>query len=293
MPYRKVARQVLTFGASALPNCRSQTLAGRTIRVSVAEPRSYRTTMSSVYHAHACGTIAKERLGSYDGVHGDETKFESPWRREGTLSDTRDPRRRYEGLPHGDRALTLSDDVGDWRSTRPPRLPDAETSQTRKKVSGFFTSESQTGNSDKEDTWTIGSKFRPSLEDASFSGTKSGSLKGREMHQVGDPASNTEEGDWRSSTRLKPSSRGSASRTSIPLTCVPILTLNCTQRLVQRRRLHKWAGGGLNYYPVPPMHPLALAHSPPQNSPVRLVPVPLSTHSVLPGQCLWMTVDDC
>ena len=249
-----------------------------------------------LYHAHACGTIAKDRLSSYDGVPGDETKFEAPWRREGSLSETRDvrePRRRYEGLPHGDRALTLSDDIHDWRSTRPPRLPDAETSQTRKKVSGFFTSESQTGNSDKEDTWTIGSRFRPSSEEASLSGTKSGSLKGRDLHQAGDPAPNTEEGDWRSSTRLKPSPRGSASRPSISLACVPILISTCTQRLAQRRRLHKWAGGGLNYCPVPPMRLLALAHSPPQNSPVPPAPGPLSTHSVLPGRCLRMTLGDC
>jgi len=194
-------------------NNERQNLSGRTIRVSVAEPRTclaFLFRLSLLIHL-----IAKERSG-YSGTHDNDTKFDNPWRRDGPLpefQDSRDSRRRFDGPPSGDRPPSMSEDTIDWRSNRLPRAPELEGSYSKRKGSGFLTSEGYAGVADKEDMWVIGGKFKPSSPVISDdpSGLKFGGVRGR--GDMGPPKDQAiEERDWRNSTRAKPVSRNSASR---------------------------------------------------------------------------------
>jgi len=170
------------------------TLAGRTVRVSVAEP-------------------PKER-GGFGGY--DDPKFSGEWRRQGPLPDApRDSsRRRYDG-PSTDRQApptSVSDTSSDWRSNRPSRPPPPPESEAapRRKASSFNAPE---GAADKEEAWTIGGKFKPSEDDGP--GRKFGSFKGR--GDMGPPSSvpdSPADTDWRSGPRAGLSSRSSTSPTS-------------------------------------------------------------------------------
>jgi RNA recognition motif-containing protein len=168
---------------------------GRTIRVSVAEP-------------------PKDRPG-FAGGFDDDSKFESPWRRDGPLpdvSDSRDPsRRRFDIAPSG--GPGMSEGASDWRSSRPPtiRPMDPEGPSFKRKTSGFATPDGQVGAADKEDVWTIGGKFKAASDDT---GSRFGSLRGRgDMGPPKEISSNNDEGDWRSA-RPKSISRNSTSPTS-------------------------------------------------------------------------------
>ncbi|KXN84556.1 putative RNA-binding protein sce3 [Leucoagaricus sp. SymC.cos] len=160
---------------AALTNS-GQVLAGRTIRVSVAEP-------------------PKERGFSHTSSE-DNSKFDSPWRREGPLPDlphARDPtRRKFEGAT--EKTPSVSDAVNDWRSQRPSKLQEPEI--PKRKGSGFFNEEPSTV--DKEETWTMGSKFKPSADEGL--GNRFGSLRAK-PDAAPSPA---DEGDWRSSARPRP-----------------------------------------------------------------------------------------
>ncbi|KAJ3557950.1 hypothetical protein NP233_g11609 [Leucocoprinus birnbaumii] len=161
---------------AALTNS-GQVLAGRTIRVSVAEP-------------------PKERSFGHGGAE-DSSKFDNPWRREGPLPDlpnAREPRRKFEGAP--DKLSSASESVSDWRSQRAPKLPEPEV--PRRKGSGFFNGESA---ADKDEVWTMGSKFKPSSTDEG-PGSRFGSLR---VKQESVPSA-ADEGDWR---RSRPSPSGS------------------------------------------------------------------------------------
>ncbi|KAH9481526.1 putative eukaryotic translation initiation factor 4H [Psilocybe cubensis] len=165
---------------------------GRTIRVSVAEP-------------------PKER--GFGAASEDNAKFDNPWRRDGPLPDlpnSRDAsRRRFDG-PSGDRhggpgadrqPPSVSDNVDQWRSNRPPRVAEADPPPFKRKGSGFLTPEAQSGAADKEETWTIGAKFKASSngphEDSS---TRSSTHRVR--NDMGPPKeTHADEGDWRSSAR--------------------------------------------------------------------------------------------
>ncbi|KAJ7454869.1 hypothetical protein FB451DRAFT_1279656 [Mycena latifolia] len=171
---------------------------GRTIRVSVAEP-------------------PKERAGF--GGFEDDSKFDNPWRRDGPLpasSDSRDSsRRRFDG-PSSDRTLpSLSEGPSDWRSSRPARAAplDTDTSSYRRKGSGFSTPDGQPSPADREEAWSIGSKFKPAPPASEDSGSgRFGSIRGRgDMGPPKEPV--VEESDWRSA-RPKPVSRGSVSPNS-------------------------------------------------------------------------------
>ncbi|KAF8651000.1 hypothetical protein AX16_004986 [Volvariella volvacea WC 439] len=146
------------------------TLLGRTIRVSVAEP-------------------PKERHATEE-----DTKFEGSWRREGPLPDLKDssrdpPRRRFDAAPHPPGA---SDEKDDWRSNRPARssLPDPEPAPYRKRNPGFPPQE--TSAADREEVWSIGSKFKPSGSEEA-PGPRFGSIRSRHEH----PKTESDEGDWR------------------------------------------------------------------------------------------------
>lgn len=164
-----------------------------------------------VLHEHS----AKER-GGFGG--SEDPKFSGEWRRQGPLPDldSRDSsRRRYDGPP-ADRPSALSDTSRDWRSNRPSRpSPAPESEAPRRKNSAFVGSEG--GAADREETWTIGGKFKPSEDDGQ--GRKFGSHKGR--GDMGPPSSVPPESpvdnDWRSGPRLGLSSHGSTSRKSIIL----------------------------------------------------------------------------
>ncbi|KAJ7677329.1 hypothetical protein B0H17DRAFT_1079408 [Mycena rosella] len=175
---------------------------GRTIRVSVAEP-------------------PKER-GAFGGFE-DDSKFDNPWRRDGPLppsSDSRDSsRRRFDGpSSSGDRALpSLSEGPSDWRSAgRPARAAplDTDTSSYKRKTSGFTTPDGQPSPADRDEAWSIGSKFKPAPPSSDESGAgKFGGIRGRS--DIGPPKETVvEESDWRSAARPKPVSGTSVSPNS-------------------------------------------------------------------------------
>ncbi|KAH8981581.1 hypothetical protein EDB86DRAFT_2858288 [Lactarius hatsudake] len=169
------------------------TLAGRTVRVSVAEP-------------------PKERSGP-GGF--DDPKFSGEWRRQGPLPDRDSSRRRFDGPP-ADRSAaappSVSETSSDWRSNRPARPPPPPESEgaSRRKNSSSFASESA---ADKEETWTIGSKFKPSEDEGT--GRKFGSFRARgDMPPPSGPPESSADNDWRSAPRAGISSRSSTSPTS-------------------------------------------------------------------------------
>lgn len=156
-------------------------------------------------------------MGGYE-----DPKFSGEWRRQGPLPDlaSRDSsRRRHEG-PQTDRQpppSSVSETSSDWRSnrsTRPPAPSESEAASRRK--NSAFVSESA-GAADKEETWTIGSKFKPSEDEGS--GRKAGTFKGR--GDMGPPSSvpdSPADSDWRSGPRPGFSSRSSTSRESVIFT---------------------------------------------------------------------------
>ncbi|PCH42616.1 hypothetical protein WOLCODRAFT_137991 [Wolfiporia cocos MD-104 SS10] len=153
--------------------------AGRTIRVSVAEP-------------------PKERSG-FGGGGFDDEKFASPWRREGPLPDlpSRDgSRRRFDGPPSRDPPPTsISETASDWRSsTRAPVRPPPESELRRR---SFRESAPETHSAaDTEESWSRGSKFRPAAPPAEGPGNKFGKPRG-DMGPPRDAPSPPDEGDWR------------------------------------------------------------------------------------------------
>ncbi|KAK0469949.1 putative citrate synthase [Desarmillaria tabescens] len=153
---------------------------GRTIRVSVAEP-------------------PKERSG-FGG--GDDGKFDNPWRRDGPLPDlpSRDSsRRRFDGPRSDDRLPSVSEGPSDWRSNMPSRPAHTQDDgpTRRRKDPGF---EGSSGAADREDSWTIGSKFKPSED----SGSRFGSRGRGDMGPPREPAG--DDFDWRKSRSLGRSS---------------------------------------------------------------------------------------
>jgi translation initiation factor 4B len=160
--------------------------------------------------------LAKERSGFGSS---EDPKFSGEWRRQGPLPDlgSRDSSRRRHDGPPADRqsaAPSVSDTSNDWRSNRPTRAPPPSESEAgpRRKGSGFVSEGA--GAADKEETWTIGGKFKPSEDDGP--GRKFGSFRGR--GDMGPPSSvpdsPAEGGDWRSGPRPGLSSRNSTSRES-------------------------------------------------------------------------------
>ncbi|KAH7922502.1 hypothetical protein BV22DRAFT_1037397 [Leucogyrophana mollusca] len=176
-------------------------LSGRTVRVSVAEP---------------------PKGGSGFGGFDDDAKFDGNWRREGPVphhGDSRDgSRRRFDGPPSGDRAPpSVSDEISQWRSSKPAsRLAEPEVPSFKRRGSGFSNTEAQGGIADKEDVWTMGSKFKPT-EDAGP--PKFGSVRGRYDSTQSRDAAPTDEGDWRSArSRVNAPTSGTSPTNSTPPT---------------------------------------------------------------------------
>lgn len=171
--------------------------------VSMLYPISHRISLFS----------AKERGGFSSGFE-DDSKFDNPWRRDGPLPDiatSRDTtRRRFDG-PSTDRTLpSVSEGPNDWRaSTRPARPVDPEGPSFKRKGAGFVTPE-QAGAADKEEVWTIGSRFKPHSGPSDDTTGKFGSVRGKS--DMGPPKDIVDEGDWRNASRPKAAGIGSISR---------------------------------------------------------------------------------
>ncbi|KAI5988890.1 hypothetical protein EDC04DRAFT_3128313 [Pisolithus marmoratus] len=154
-------------------------LSGRTVRVSVAEP-------------------PKERPGFVGGE--DDAKFSGNWRREAPLpasGGARDSsRRRFDG-PAGERMPpppSVSDEANDWRSSRSlTKVPELAAPLSSRRGSGLSTPDGQPSPADRDEHWSMGSKFRSSTPDE-VPPSRFGSLRGRHESLQGKD----DEGDWRS-----------------------------------------------------------------------------------------------
>ncbi|GLB40657.1 putative RNA recognition motif containing protein [Lyophyllum shimeji] len=166
---------------------------GRTIRVSVAEP-------------------PKERSGfGGGGAHAfeDDSKFDSPWRRDGPLPDIGHSRdssraRRFEGPPAAERLPSVSEAVGDWRSSQRARTVVADEPPRRR--SGFSTPEGTPSAADQAEVWTRGAKFTPTAPEEK---ERFGSLKGARGDMGPPKEALADESDWRSArprSSISPSS---------------------------------------------------------------------------------------
>jgi translation initiation factor 4B len=165
---------------------------------------------------------AKERAG-FGGF--EDPKFSGEWRRQGPLPDlgSRDSsRRRFDGPPTDRQSAppnAAAETSSDWRSSRPSRAaPPPESEAGARRKNSAFGSESG-GAADKEETWTIGGKFKPTSEDEGGPGRKLGSYKAR--GDMGPPSSvppdSPADTDWRTGPRPVISSRSSTSRESVIL----------------------------------------------------------------------------
>ncbi|KAH9902549.1 hypothetical protein C8Q73DRAFT_670783 [Cubamyces lactineus] len=175
------------------------TLAGRAVRVSVAEP-------------------PKERSGFGGGSFEDDPKFAGNWRREGPLPDlpSRDgSRRRFDG-PREPPAPSVSDGASDWRSSSraPVRPPPSESEGGFKRRGPGSREPAPVGPADTEDTWHIGSKFKPSgPPEGERPGSRFGSLRSRGEMGPPPPAGVADEGDWRRPRTLSRNSTSPSSST--------------------------------------------------------------------------------
>ncbi|VDC04924.1 unnamed protein product [Peniophora sp. CBMAI 1063] len=183
-------------------------LAGRTVRISVAEPPKERDGRP--------GFGGGDRGGSFD-----DTKFESDWRssRPGPLPPA--PRggggfgggdrggfERREGggggfergdrPPRGDREPlppSAADTADAWRSSRPARPAEPE-----RKRSNFGVGAGSAGAADNEETWSKGSRFQPSTDEPRRGGFGGGFRRDgqREREREEQPPSAAESGEtWR------------------------------------------------------------------------------------------------
>lgn len=186
-------------GLKAALNMFGSTLAGRAVRISVAEP-------------------PKERSG-FGGSGGfDDEKFAGPWRRDGPLPDSASrggSRGRFEGAgPREPPPPSVSDNASDWRSSKPRSSvpPEPEGPSFRRRGSGFRSPDAPPSSADSDEKWSIGSRFQPSAPAEPAS--RFGSVRGRgEMGPPRETSSVADEGDWR---------RPSASRSSTsPNSSVP------------------------------------------------------------------------
>ena len=144
---------------------------------------------------------AKEKTGFGVASSEEDSKFSGSWRRDGPLpsfGDSRESSRRRLDGHVGERPPpqpSASDEASDWRSSRPlSKVVEPEAPSARRRGSGFSITEGQTGAADREEHWTIGSKFKPSSPEESTYG-KFSSVKGKSESIVArDPP---DEGDWR------------------------------------------------------------------------------------------------
>ena len=130
------------------------------------------------------------------------------------LPHSRDASRRRFDTPSNDRPLSnLSESPEDWRSGRPPRVTESDAPLFKRKGSGLLTPEIQAGPADREEVWTIGSKFKPA-PNGSNEELPSKFTSHRAKGDMGPPKdSAVDESDWRSTARTqKNSARSNVSR---------------------------------------------------------------------------------
>ncbi|CAK5268591.1 unnamed protein product [Mycena citricolor] len=170
---------------------------GRTIRVSVADP-------------------PKER----GGFPEDDAKFENNWRREGPLptsNNSREPsRRRFDSTTSN--LPSVSEGAIDWRANRPVRsvAPPEPESSYRRRPSNFTPPEPTAA--DREESWTMGSKFKPApVAEESSGGSRFGAPRSGPPREpsVKDIAMGD---DWRTS---RPKAVSSTSRRCFAAAFIP------------------------------------------------------------------------
>ncbi|KAF8340748.1 uncharacterized protein EI90DRAFT_3117287 [Cantharellus anzutake] len=168
-------------------------LAGRSVRVSVAEPPKERT-------------------------HLEDERLAGPWRREGPLPPLPPPYTERAGFGGNFAGRTGQDGDGtgpplaltndDWRSnrtSRPPPPPERERSGPPRRTS--VPPELTSHPAHAEFTWTKGSKFHPSV-DVSPPPERRSMFGGRRGDGLGS-GSNPDEVDWRAAPRRTLSQSGS------------------------------------------------------------------------------------
>ncbi|KAH8117726.1 hypothetical protein DFH11DRAFT_1723761 [Phellopilus nigrolimitatus] len=193
---------VTVEGLKAALDKNGASISNRPIRVNVAEP---------------------QRSGGFGS--GDDDKFSGNWRRDGPLPDLtpqgRDggSRRRFEGVSEPPRD-SASDNISDWRSSRPPSRFQPESEPVRRRGSGFSTPshDGEASPADTEEKWTIGGRFKPSASTGggtdSQSGSRFGSLRGR--GDMGPPQTTVgEENNWRGG---RPGRTSTSPTSSVPPT---------------------------------------------------------------------------
>jgi translation initiation factor 4B len=169
-------------------------------------------------------TPEKERSGfGGGGGFDDDAKFANPWRRDGPLPDLpgRDgdrPRQRFEGGERTGPPPSVSDNVDQWRSSKPsPRITsrDLDGPPLERRRSGFQ-STAEPGAADAEETWSRGSRFKPAEEPPAgasrFGGGAGGGFRRGDMgpprERDAPPHSATDEPEtWRTARPARLSSR--------------------------------------------------------------------------------------
>lgn len=149
--------------------------AGRTIRVSVAEP---------------------QKNSSMGGGFDDDSKFDSPWRRDGPLPDREAPRGRMDAGERAERTPSASEHVDQWRSSKTRAPVESDAPPFRRRASGFGGADSPSGAADREDSWSMGSKFKPSNNPED---TTTAPVQRINNARRGPEASVGEDSDWRRS----------------------------------------------------------------------------------------------
>ncbi|EKM57901.1 uncharacterized protein PHACADRAFT_251826 [Phanerochaete carnosa HHB-10118-sp] len=155
-------------------------LAGRSVRISVAEP-------------------PKER-SSFGGGGFDDDKFSGNWRRDGPPPDLPSrggSRSQFEGgTAREPPPPSVSESANDWRSSRPRASipPESEAPSFKRRGSGLRSPDAPPpGPADTEEKWSIGSRFQPSTP--SEPASRFGNVRGR--GEMGPPRDPADEGDWR------------------------------------------------------------------------------------------------
>ena len=154
-----------------------------------------------------------------------------PLRHQATLTSRDGSRRRFDGpSPREPPPPSVSDNINDWRSSRPPARASPGTTNAeldapgfKRRGSGFRSPEGgPTGPADNEEHWSIGSKFKPSGPPSEGPGSRFGSVRGKSDIGFYNAAPPEEDQDWR---RPRTLSRNSTSRTSTKMP--PDIIFNC------------------------------------------------------------------
>jgi hypothetical protein len=183
-------------------------LSGRTVRVSVAEPGQ---SLQLILRNVAEDPQAKERPALSAGAD-DDSKYDSPWRRDGPIPDSTEGSRRRHDSSNVDRSQpAMSDIASEWRSSRVRSAVPEPEAPPRRRGSGFSTFDSQGGIADKEEVWSIGGKFKPTTA-PSAEASKLGSLRGRGDVIPAKDSPSLDEGDWRSTRSRSVTARNNTSR---------------------------------------------------------------------------------